>query len=119
MLGTAKLIFSPLAFLIYTPFSIVAFFLTVFVNLAKMSEFKMHWQQVKSSFFISTRRMVDGIAEIGLGLILGITSLLLPIKVVSNLILTKNSPERSIETNSGMVRLLNEADKANNDEASN
>lgn len=112
LVGAAKLIFSPLIFLIYAPISIGGFFLTVLINLAKMSEFKMHWQQVKNSFITSLARMVDGTAEIGFGLILGATSLLMPVKVLKNWILTKTSPKRTIETNPGMVLLLNEAEKA-------
>ncbi|RAP35718.1 hypothetical protein B1207_11565 [Legionella quinlivanii] len=118
LVGAAKLILSPLASVIYVPLSLGGFLFTVAVNLSKMSEFKMHWQQVKSSLVSSFGRMVDGTAEIGLGLMLGVTSLLMPLKVATNLVLTKKSPTRTIETNPGMSRLLNEAEKAENDELS-
>jgi hypothetical protein len=118
LVGAAKLILSPIVTIIYTPLNLAAFFLIVQLNLAKMSEFKMRWQQTKDSFTTSLARMVDGIGEIGLGLTLAVTSILLPIKVITNIVLTKTSEPRKIETNPGMLRLLKEAEKMETNELS-
>lgn len=110
IVGAGKLILSPIVFLIYAPLNLASFLLTVQINLAKMSEFKMRWQQVKNSFTASLARMVDGGAQMGVGLILALTCILLPIKLIVNIALTKSSERRTIETNPGMVRLLKEAE---------
>jgi hypothetical protein len=109
--GIAKIVFSPLAFIVFTPVNLAIFTYTVFINLSTMAEFKMHWDEIKTNFKSAATRMLDGLAEIGLGVVLAATSILLPIKLIVNSILTNREEPRKIENNPGMVRLVEEADR--------
>ncbi|WP_133138773.1 hypothetical protein [Legionella genomosp. 1] len=105
--GALKIGLSPLMFLIATP-----------INLFSTRKLKTGWEQVKSSFAATVGRMGDGFGQLGVGITLALTAVLMPIKVVVNSITTARAEPRKIENNPGMAKLIKEAEKVDHEEMS-